>query len=195
MTKNGLSNVKTSFDLIISEMDNEIAEINKEGSKAFEKGNYAEAKKIIGTVQKITELRNKLMFLRKQWEAISSTKGKTRNKKIVNSSSKGRLSRGLRTSEESFYVPILKTLVDLGGDGKVREVVNEVGNRLRNILKDVDYKPLPSKPDQLRWENAVRWARNEMVNSGLLKSKSPRGIWEISEKGRKYLNTRQGIAN
>jgi len=36
-------------------------------------------------------------------------------------------------------------------------------------------------------------ARNSMVNEGLLKPDSPRGVWEVSERGMKWLdkNNRQ----
>jgi restriction system protein len=42
-------------------------------------------------------------------------------------------------------------------------------------------------PDNPRWRNAAQWARNSMVNEGLLKKDSPRGVWEISDKGKQYL--------
>ncbi len=38
----------------------------------------------------------------------------------------------------------------------------------------------------IRWWNAVRWERDNMVKAGLLKKNSPRGIWELTEKGRQY---------
>jgi len=37
-----------------------------------------------------------------------------------------------------------------------------------------------------RWVNTARWARQKMVEKGLLAKDSPWGIWEITEKGRKY---------
>lgn len=58
---------------------------------------------------------------------------------------------------------------------------------MKEILRDVDFEPLASDPHNPRWRNAAQWARNSMVNEGLLKSGSPRGVWEITEKGREYL--------
>ena len=72
----------------------------------------------------------------------------------------GKLRKGLRTPEAAYYKP---------------------------ILKDVDYDPLASGPDNPRWRNAGQWARNSMVNEGLLKRDSPRGIWEITDAGRQVL--------
>ena len=57
---------------------------------------------------------------------------------------------------------------------------------MKNILKSYDEEPLSSKPKEKRWENTARWARQKMVEKGLLAKDSPWGIWEITEKGRKY---------
>ena len=50
-------------------------------------------------------------------------------------------------------------------------------------LQEVDLEPLSSSPDNPRWRNAAQWARYSMVKKGLLKSDSPRGIWELTDKG------------
>jgi Mrr N-terminal domain len=55
-------------------------------------------------------------------------------------------------------------------------------------LRDVPYEPLASAPDMPRWKNAAQWARNSMVKEGLLRSNSPRGIWESSEAGTRFLH-------
>jgi len=93
----------------------------------------------------------------------------------------------MRTREEAYYVPILQVLADLGGSGKVAEVLDRVGKKMKGILKKADYEPLASSPDNLRWRNAAQWARNSMVNEGLLKKDSPRGVWEITDKGVDYV--------
>jgi hypothetical protein len=58
---------------------------------------------------------------------------------------------------------------------------------MRGVLKEVDYDPLASDPDLPRWRNAAQWARSMMVKEGLLKADSPRGVWEIADKGRAVL--------
>jgi len=58
---------------------------------------------------------------------------------------------------------------------------------MKGTLRDVDYQPLGSSPDMPRWRNTAQWARNSMVHEGLLKADSPRGVWEIAEKGRQML--------
>ncbi|MBA3063704.1 MAG: hypothetical protein FP833_12280, partial [Atribacteria sp.] len=61
-----------------------------------------------------------------------------------------------------------------------------VYKKMKNFLVSVDLEELPSVR-QKRWRNTAMWEKSHMVKDGLLKSDSPRGIWEISEKGKKYL--------
>jgi restriction endonuclease Mrr len=78
-------------------------------------------------------------------------------------------------------------LEQMGGSGKVAEVLERVGKAMKSTLKPVDYDPLASGPDNPRWRNAAQWARNSMIRDGLLKADSSRGVWEISDKGRQTL--------
>ena len=98
-----------------------------------------------------------------------------------------RLKRGLRTSEDAFRKPILEALVELEGRAEMSKVLDLVEKKMQGILNDYDYQSLPSDPKTIRWRNTAQWCRNTMVREGLLKSDSPRGIWEISERGRKAL--------
>jgi hypothetical protein len=41
-----------------------------------------------------------------------------------------------------------------------------------------------------RWKNAAQWARNSMVKEGFLRNDSPRGAWQISEAGKRFLQDR-----
>ena len=99
----------------------------------------------------------------------------------------GKLRKGLRTPTEAYYEPILQALDEMGGSGQTAEVLDRVGEIMKGVLKDVDYQPLASSPDNLRWRNAAQWARNSMVQEGLLKADSPRGVWDITDKGRETL--------
>jgi hypothetical protein len=84
-----------------------------------------------------------------------------------------------------YWPAILTTLVSLGGRGRSETVTDEVGKLLKTRLKPDDHERLSS--GVLRWRNRVAWQRLNMINEGLLRSDSPRGIWEITEKGRAWL--------
>ncbi len=102
-------------------------------------------------------------------------------------SERSRLTRGQRTSEDAFYLPILKALDEMGGSAHIKDVLARVGQLMKEVLKEVDYQPVSSDGNLLRWRNTAQWARQNMVYKGLLKNNSPRGFWEISEAGRQYL--------
>jgi hypothetical protein len=99
----------------------------------------------------------------------------------------GKLRKGVRTPESAYYAPILKVLEEMGGSGKVADVLQRVLAIMKPILKDVDYQPLASAADNPRWCNAAQWARNSMVREGLWKADSPRGVWEITDAGRRAI--------
>lgn len=91
-----------------------------------------------------------------------------------------------RTSESAFYIPILEALEELGGSGRIQQVMDLIYERMRDRLTEDDLALLPSGTD-VRWRNNVMWARNDLVRLGLLRADSPRGIWEITDAGRDFL--------
>ena len=52
-----------------------------------------------------------------------------------------RLPRGKKTSERAFERPLLEALYELGGAGVMYQVLPVVEEKLRHVLKDVDYAP------------------------------------------------------
>ena len=97
------------------------------------------------------------------------------------------LLRGPRTQEYDFYVPILATLVELGGHAPARQVLEIGGEKLRDQFTPEDLRPIPSVPDQPRWDKTANWARQELAESGLIVRPAKRGIWTISDAGRTWL--------
>lgn len=76
----------------------------------------------------------------------------------------------------------------MGGSGKTKLVLDRVGEKMKGVLKAIDYEAHKSDEKQIRWRNSAQWARNTLVNDdGRMKKGSPNGVWEISEKGRKWL--------
>jgi hypothetical protein len=97
-----------------------------------------------------------------------------------------KLKRGLRTPETTFYVKILQAVDELGGSAKAVDVVQRVGELMADVFSTDDRGTLPST-GLPRWDTTTRFARYSMVRSGLLKSNSQHGTWEISEQGKEYL--------
>ncbi len=93
---------------------------------------------------------------------------------------------GLRTPEHMFILPILQTLEAAGGEAETRGVLEGVLERMRNLLKPSDFETTQTS-DQPRWKVSLYLARSIMLRQGLLRNDTSRGIWAISDLGRRYL--------
>jgi len=188
MIENNPTNVEAAFEMLLEEIEAEIDFVTNIGSKAFEKRDLDRAREALEHAGKLTAFRDKTATLRKEWTTISELEiDEEEQRERTERQNLGRLQRGVTTREEAYFKPILQVLNEMGGSGQVKQVLDGVGVIMKPILKDVDYEPLASSPDNPRWRNAAQWARQSMIYDGLLKSDSPRGLWEISEKGRKFL--------
>lgn len=92
---------------------------------------------------------------------------------------------GNRTSQAEYRIPILESLIEMGGKGKIREVLGRVKSKIGHKLTTTDLERL-SSGRSIRWKNAVQWERQKMKEEGLLRKDSPMGVWEITEKGKNY---------
>ena len=147
------------------------------------------AKEALERAAQVTGFRDKADALRREWENLFAREEDEEGTEAhAERRNLGRLRRGLRTREEAYYRPILEALQALGGSAQMGQVLDRVLQSMRGTLKNVDYEPLASDPDMPRWKNAAQWARNSMVKEGLLRSNSPRGVWEISDAGIRFLH-------
>lgn len=99
--------------------------------------------------------------------------------------SSGARNGGIFTPTHVYWPAILEVLEKRGGSARSETIIDEVGNFLAGALRPADYERVPS--GVVRWRNRVAWQRTNMINEGLLKKDSHRGIWEITEEGREWL--------
>src|SRR5262249_50312095 len=97
----------------------------------------------------------------------------------------------LFTPTKAYWRPLLQTLVELGGRGRRERVTAIVGEKMKEILTRADRGRLPTS-NYIRWENRVAWQASNMRRDGIMKDDSPRGIWEITDAGRKWLDDNKG---
>jgi hypothetical protein len=184
------TDVGEALDLLSDEVRGEIARIREEGAEAMRKGDYDTAKSVIEFAGKLERFAENVDKLVGQWNTIAQ-QHETEPEEVKKIVSKGiflRAKKGTITTHEEFRRPLLQALVEMGGKGKTRAVVDRVGKLMEGKLKPRDFEPLPSDPEMIRWRNKLMWTRNTLVNVlGHMKSDSPRGVWEISEKGRQWL--------
>ena len=192
MIENNPANVSSAFEMLLEEVEAEIDFINGVGSRSFQGRNYERAQEALERSKSLVVFRDRIAGLRKEWEQMYVLSNQDEDEETrTQRQNLGKLRKGLRTPESAYYKPIMQMLDEMSGSGRVAEVLNRVGDKMKPVLKDVDFGPLTSNPENPRWRNAAQWARNSMVNEGLLKNDSPHGVWEISDKGRAMLKDHQ----
>ena len=110
---------------------------------------------------------------------------KITNQKKAQKISYEKSSRPRALPQEEYYIPILETLVELGGSAKRKEVIEKVFIKVKDKLLEDDYKEVPT--GDIRWKDRCAWARHSLKLKGYISSDSPYGIWEITDAGREYL--------
>lgn len=91
----------------------------------------------------------------------------------------------MATRRERFEGPILECFVKRGGRANVVDVLADLKASWSGILTDWDYELVGGVRPEWRWRHDARcvfyW---DLPKDGLLRKSSPRGMWEITEKGR-----------
>jgi hypothetical protein len=66
---------------------------------------------------------------------------------------------------------------------RAADALRLVGDALRDQLREADRAKLPT--GAVRWMNRTQWARNDMVDEGLLESvdSAGRGVWKLTAGG------------
>ncbi len=96
-----------------------------------------------------------------------------------------RAAAGTLLPEDKYILPLLRALDDAGGQGTFREIADAVGRSMHDELMPADFENLDS--GGVRWQSRLQFVRLRLVERGLLERDTPRGIWAISEAGRKEL--------
>jgi hypothetical protein len=84
-----------------------------------------------------------------------------------------------------YWLPILGIIVEAGGSALANNVIDALEEQMGHALGDRDRERL--RNGEVRWRNRARFARLRMKEHGLLSNTSLRGIWEITDAGRAYL--------
>jgi hypothetical protein len=188
MEKELTNEVNIALEILLEEIESVFNQLNEEGAKAFQLGDYQKVKEVAEMADRLVAFHEKVKGLQEEWVQVFASVLSFKSRRGFRRR-RGRVSRGLRTPEHAFRRPILEALVELGGRAPVDEVLDLVGRKMEHILNNHDYSKLHT--GEIRWRNTAKWCRYKMIKEGLLKADSPRGIWEISEKGRQALEVGQ----
>lgn len=177
-----------ALEMVMEEIESVVETLREEGADAFRKDELDSIAEIKNCIEEIKKFREKVKDLQKEWKRlfdkeVAESMQKTSKRRSIGQ----RLERGLRTPEDYFRLPTLESLVELGGSAPMRDVLDKVFKKMESVLNEYDLQGLHST-GQPRWENTAQWCRNSMVIEGFLTADSPRGIWAISEEGRRFLS-------
>lgn len=184
------NDVSTALGLLRDSLAEEEQRIRSEGAKAMHEGDYDTATSVIEFAKRLQAFEKKVETLVSEWDELEDLRDAASPavQEIVSKRFFGKKKKGEITPHTAYYRPILEALVEMGGSGKTKLVLDRVGEKMKGVLKPIDYEAHQSDEKQIRWRNSAQWARNTMVNDdGRMKKGSPNGVWEISDKGRKWL--------
>lgn len=171
-----------AFETLLADLQAALERTQESIENAGKRSDFGAIKEAADRGGMIQAQLDRLKALRRQWGDVVGTGTPTEEAK--------RAPRGASTPQKDYRVPILRVLDAMGGQGRTADVLDRVGELMEGQLTELDQQMLPSGAD-IRWRNRAQWARNTMVNEGLLASDSPHGIWEITEKGREVLRERR----
>jgi hypothetical protein len=183
------NDVSAALGLLRDSLSEEEQRIRNEGAKAMQGGDYDTATSVIEFAKRLLAFQNKVEGLVNEWAELEDLRDAASPavQEIVSKKFFGKRKKGEITPHTAFYRAILESLVELGGSAKTKVVLDRVGEKMKDILKPLDHAVLPSDGKSIRWRNSAQWARNTMVNEDGRMKKTKNGIWEISDKGRKWL--------
>lgn len=184
------NDVGEALVLLSETLTEEETRIRDEGAEAMKSGAYDTATDVIDFAKQLLAFQEKVSTLADEWEEIENARDAATPEvqEIVSKKFFGKKRKGVITTHDEYCQPLLEVLVEIGGKGPTDEVLDCLGEKMKGTLKPVDYECHKSDEKQIRWRNSAQWARNKMVNTdGRMKKGSRRGIWEISDKGRKWL--------
>lgn len=99
---------------------------------------------------------------------------------------RARAATGTLLPEDRYEAPLLRALVDAGGQAPYREVVDAVGHELKDDLLPADFETLSS--GAVRWQSRLQFVRLRLIERGYLDRETPRGTWGITDPGRAALS-------
>jgi restriction system protein len=184
------TDTSVALSLLHDALSEEEQRIRYEAANAMQNGEYDTATAVIDFAKRLLTFREKVEGLVSEWHDLTDLRDKASPEvqEIVSKRFFGKKKKGEITPHTAYYQSILEALVEMCGNAKTKFVLDRVGEKMKGILKPIDYATHKSDDKQIRWRNSAQWARNTMVNEdGRMKSNSSRGLWEISPKGKTWL--------
>jgi DNA repair exonuclease SbcCD ATPase subunit len=152
--------VYIAFELLLEEIEKAVNMISNEVEQHLKAKDFDKVKALAEYAERLKDLREKVKALQGEYQTIvrifsekiptQVQREQVKPTQVRKKKVKERLKKGLRTPMEQFIMPILEALIELGGRAKVKDVLERVHDKMKGILNEHDYQPLPSKPKEER---------------------------------------------
>lgn len=156
----------------LAEVDNSLKTcleaLNQNAAKLMARGNYGGALGLASMGEDIQIFRAEADALRKKWDRIGGNDKENDEKHFV-------------TPLESYYQPILRALIDFGGEARRSEIESRVGQLMKDRFEPGDYDPMSQ--GRSRWQLMIGRAHGFLVKEGWLERRAGR-FWRITAAGR-----------
>ncbi len=171
--------------LLRSQIQDRLEDLQEDSKQLIDQGHFEKAQGILQQAQALKDLLADLDAWAKRYATLVGP--------IVEGGDEEtpRLRKGLKTPQSAYRIPILRTLVTLGGEADMDVVLERVQALMGDQLNAHDLDTL-ADGKTIRWRNAAQWARNTLREEGLIRDDTPRGVWGISDAGRKWLKAQTG---
>lgn len=101
----------------------------------------------------------------------------------------GRIPKGAKTPAEAFFIPILSALAESEGRLTKQQILVELEFKMKHKLNQFDLGRNHSNGIP-KWHSNVDQARRKLLSRGLLAAGTSKSVWEISAKGREWVQKR-----
>lgn len=124
--------------------------------------------------------------LAKALDAAEESRKRSRRDRSTQAARTTRVVRPRRASRDKlpqreFRQPLLEVLYEMGNSVQVTDLRPFMKDKMRSRLLSGDLERVSTGDE--RWWNATCWERSNLVKEGYLRNDSPRGTWELSQRG------------
>lgn len=147
-----------------------VIKINRLAGTLLAKGDYAGSDALVKFARAVQEYRVEFSSVRSKWRDI-----------IHPASQQVNHAKAETLPLWEYYRPILKVLMDLGGEASFQDIMKAIKPSLSGFIKTGDMETMANGLP--RWQVMIRRARKTMIKEGFLDSRQ-KGSWRITSAGR-----------
>lgn len=182
--------VSGAFTNLLNVIQTEIKTIVQSSASAMERGNFDSSRQHLLRGAELSGFLDKVAALQKEWPDIAGVQTEEKVDTPVKPLRRRRgLAKGSLTRTKVYYLPMLQSIVNLGGSARKSDVLVQLEELMRSTLNKLDYEAPPSHPKIPRWRIKADKVRDLLIKEELLNRDSDPGVWEINSKGKAYLES------